>query len=108
MAISLRGVYFSRFILSFALILLAFVWFSKENKKRKKKSHHKHPYPSLRTPGLGHFGWLTLTVLVLLSTTFLEGSWPDPSRDPQGHQAHILALSAPLCYMHVAGMIYGQ
>lgn len=107
MPISLRGVYFSRFILSFGLILLAFVWFSKEKKKRKKKSHHKHPYPSLRTPGLGHFGWLTLTVLVLLSTTFLEGSWPDPSRDPRGTKP-TSALSAPLYHMHVAGMVYGQ
>lgn len=81
-------------------------------RKRKKNLIRKHPHPSKMIPGLDP-GQLTQRLILLsaaaakLSTSLQEG-WPDPSRDPQGHQAHPFALSAPFCHVHVAGMVHGQ
>lgn len=62
--ICLRGIYFSRFILSFAIIILAFVFQRKKKGKKKRKKEKPIPLQTplsfIRTPGQGHSGWLTL------------------------------------------------
>lgn len=103
-----RELHFSRFILCLLLNYSLICPFYRFPKKKKKNPISKHPYPSIMTTGLDQASWLTLKAssaqLWLLHSTLLEGGWPDPSSDPQGHQAHPSALSASFCHVHVAGM----
>lgn len=94
--------------LSFAQSLINLFWFLLFSKQKEKKiSLAPTPIYNGTWTGSGQLAnsqGYSCSRLWLLNSTCLEGGWPDPPRDPQGHQAQPFALSAYFCHVHVAGM----